>query len=269
MNSKARADAMLEFVRMPEQLTDIDNLAGKAEPCIAYHRMQSDGISYFNSRGQLVTKHYGKTAIMMEITRYHYAEALKTQDNPPYFNEWARNLHLAHMYSNYNSDTVSRTEVKHQSRLPLFPPSAPVVQNRLPHRPKETRTDSSAGLSSEIVSKRVRILSVEPETECLELNTMGMDPISDPFVFPEYVRLMIEHLVRNIPEDSNSIIVENDDVTDLDPCSPSFSSNLPTSSQNFQSPENNFQADYDSHEANAEVTTAGPCSPSFMATSHQ
>lgn len=274
MNTKVRSEAMLEFSRRPDEFTDIDNLAGRAEPCIAYHRLQSDGISYFNSRGQLVTKHYGKTSMIMEITRYHYAEALRTQDNPPYFNEWARKLHLAHMYSNCNLEIVSRSKVENQSRLPLFPPSAPVMQNRLPHLPIVTSPEGSKGANGEPSSKRVRIISVESEAESLEVASSDLTSISNPFDFPEDVRRMIDNIFRIIPEDSNTRMVQSghnnhhtdSDHTIIDPCSPSYSPDIPSSSQRYQYSEYSYQSNNDSLETDADATAIDPCSPSDMPT---
>jgi len=123
---------MREHHGVPDQLLNIENYSGNIDGCITSHKVRDNVVEYFNDRGQMVTKHFGNKWMLAEIARYHFTEALRTQDEPYYFQEWSRNLHLAHYYEDFNPNwNTGLLQV-------------PTGINRLPHRPRSEDDDEES-----------------------------------------------------------------------------------------------------------------------------
>ncbi len=131
----SKAHAMMEHHGVPDQLYNIENYSGNIDGCITSHKVRGNAVEYFNDRGQMVTKHFGNKWMLAEIARYHFTEALRTQDEPYYFREWSRNLHFAHYYEDFNPkwNTEDRGLLQVSSGI-----------NRLPHRPRSENEDEES-----------------------------------------------------------------------------------------------------------------------------
>ena len=131
----SKAHAMMEHHGVPDQLYNIENYSGNIDGCITSHKVRGNAVEYFNDRGQMVTKHFGNRWMLAEIARYHFDEALRTQDEPYYFREWSRNLHFAHYYEDFkpNWNTEDRGLLQ-----------VPTGIKRLPHRPRSEDEDEES-----------------------------------------------------------------------------------------------------------------------------
>jgi len=148
---------------MPEQLWDTGNLAGRSDPCIAFHEVKGDSVAYFNSRGQLITMHYGNPAMLSEISRYHFAEGMRTQEDPEYFNEWSSILHTRFYNGQVNTEVPEMSQLVNQAtRVPLFPTRTARMRTcpnpiRLPIRPRvEVITETLETSGTDMLPHRSR-----------------------------------------------------------------------------------------------------------------
>ena len=152
----SKAHAMREHHGIPDQLINIENYSGNIDGCITSHKVTGNAVEYFNVRGQMVTKHFGNKWMLAEIARYHFTEALRTQDEPHYFQEWARNLHFAHYYEDFNPNWNSGDRG-------LLQVSA--SNNRLPHRPRSEDEDEE---SQRQIKRQKRIENADESITIIE-----------------------------------------------------------------------------------------------------